>query len=145
MDSSYLVLPVSKSGPDLPEVSVVSSYFVAYLTSFVVVAPFFRAKDPRVASRTDKFYAKALETLARVKNKDPPASRGHGLVVVSWYRRIPPVHCPERMDDKKVMDHEGAEAEDACNASVFDAEGSSPVLSEDEDEADGGQGARNEA
>ena len=32
------------------------------LTSFVAVAPFFRSKDPRVASRTDKFFAKALDT-----------------------------------------------------------------------------------
>ena len=29
---------------------------LAYLTSFVAVAPFFRMKDPRVASRTDKFF-----------------------------------------------------------------------------------------
>ena len=41
----------------------------AYLTSFVAVAPFFRTKDPRVTSKTDKFFNKALHTLAGVEDK----------------------------------------------------------------------------
>ena len=34
----------SKSGMEMPKVPAVSRYFVAYLASFVAVAPFFRAK-----------------------------------------------------------------------------------------------------
>ena len=43
---------------------------LAYLTSFVAAAPFCWTKDPRVASKTNKFFNKALHTLAGVENKD---------------------------------------------------------------------------
>ena len=46
-----------------------SRYFLAYLTFFLPVAPSFRTGDPRVASRTDKIFAKALDTLADVDDK----------------------------------------------------------------------------
>ena len=45
---------------EMPKVPVVSRYFVAYLASFVAVAPFFRAKDERVQIGTVKFFDKAL-------------------------------------------------------------------------------------
>ena len=66
INSTYQALDSSKSGPEMPQVQCVSRYFVEYLMCFVAVAPFFRSKDPRVASRTDKFFAKALDTLADV-------------------------------------------------------------------------------
>ena len=46
--------------------TVVSRYFVAYLASFVAVAPFSRAnlKDERVQTGTGKFFDKALSKLA---------------------------------------------------------------------------------
>ena len=34
--------------------------FIAYVLSFVAVVSFFRSKDPHIASRTDKFFARAL-------------------------------------------------------------------------------------
>ena len=39
--SFYCALPESKSGMEMPKVPVVSRYFVAYLESFVAVAPSF--------------------------------------------------------------------------------------------------------
>ena len=45
---------------EMPKVPAVSRYFVAYLASFVAVAPFFRAKDERVQTGTVKFIVKAL-------------------------------------------------------------------------------------
>ena len=56
-------------------------YFLAYLTSFVAVAPL----DPRVASRTNKFFNMAVHMLAGVQDtgKDLSVSRqGHCLVTV---------------------------------------------------------------
>ena len=60
LSSFYSALPESKSGMEMPKVPVVSRYFVAYLASFVAVAPFFRAKDERVQTGTVKFFDKAL-------------------------------------------------------------------------------------
>ena len=139
LQSTYGFLPLLnlKSGPDLPKVSVVSRYFVAYLTSFVAVAPFFGTNDPSVASRTDKFFNKALHTLAGVQDKDFSAYLNHKAT--AWYLRFPPVHFPDRIDDtKNARDAEGPEEEDAGDAD--DADISRPTLpdGEDEDESDGG-------
>ena len=110
-----------------------------YLTSFVAVtvAPFFRTKDPRVASRTYKFFNKALHILAGVEDKDLSAYLNRKAT--AWHWRFPPVHSPDRIDDtKKARDAEGPEAEDAGNADGADV--SRPMLSDDEneDESDGG-------
>ena len=56
---------------------MVSRYFILYLTSFVAVAPFFRRKDPRVASRTDKFFHKDLHAMAGVEDKDLSANMNY--------------------------------------------------------------------
>ena len=59
LNFSYQALPSTKSGPKMPRVPCVSRYFVAllaYLASFVSVAPLFGSVDPRVASRTDKVF-----------------------------------------------------------------------------------------
>ena len=81
-----------------------SRYFVAYLTTFVAVAPFFRSKDPRVALRTDKFFAKALATLADVDDKNLSAYLHHKAM--AWYVQFQPVHCTDQMDDThKIKDH----------------------------------------
>ena len=93
----------------MPEVPCVSRYFVAYLTSSVAVAAFFLSrstrKDPCVASRTNRFFSKALDTLADVDDKNLNAYQL--CKVTAWYRRFPPVHSPDRMDDThKVKDDE---------------------------------------
>ena len=140
-------LPLLKSGPELPQVPVVSRYFVAYLTSFVAaaVAPFFRTKDQRVASRTNKFFDKSPHTLAVVQDKD--LSVYLNRKATAWYVRFPPVHGQDRINDtKKVRDAEGPEEEDASD--VDDAAYRAP-LSDDEDEESlrmsPTEGARNEA
>ena len=105
------------------------------------VAPFFWSKDPRVASRTDKFFSKALEhwlmstTRTSVRNRKATA----------LYWRFPPVPSPDRMDDTKdVKDHEGPEGSDADN--MEDLAASRSILSEDEDASDNGaSGPRNKA
>ena len=117
-----------------------SRYFVAYLTSFVAVAPFFRTKDPRVALRTNKFFnnLKALYTLAGVEDKD--LSVFLNCKSTAWYLLFPPVHSPNCIDDsKRTMVAEGPEEEDACD--VNDADVLHPMLSDDEDEDE--SGARN--
>ena len=53
------------------------------------VAPFFRTKDQRVQTRTDKFFNKALKTLAGVN--DTELSVYLNCKATAWYRRFPPV------------------------------------------------------
>ena len=117
MNYTYQALESSKFGPEMPQVPYVSRYFIAYLTFFVAVAPFFRSKDPRVASRTDKFFAKDLDTLANVD-----LSAYLRRKATAWYRRFPPVHSPDRMDNtQKIKDHEGPDGVDAGNVEDVEA------------------------
>ena len=58
LHSFYGALQESKSEMEMPKKPVVSRYFVAYLPSFVAVAPFFRAKDERVQTGAVKFFDK---------------------------------------------------------------------------------------
>ena len=48
LSSFYCPLQESKSGMEMPKVPAEPRYFVAYLVSFMAVAPFFLAKDERV-------------------------------------------------------------------------------------------------
>ena len=79
LSSFYCPLQESKSGMEMPKVSVVSRYFVAYLTFFVDVAPFFRAKDDYVQTGTVKFFDK-LGWHERYSAQCLPASQGNCLV-----------------------------------------------------------------
>ena len=97
VNSKYLHIEASKSGPELPAVPCVSRNMIAYITSFLSVAPFFRAADPRVTSRTDKYYAVALATLSKTNDKDL-VDYVHRKAT-AWYRRFPPVGSPDRIDD----------------------------------------------
>ena len=55
----------------------------------------------------------------------------------AWYRRFSPVQSLDSIyDTKKAKDHEGAE--EADTGDVDGAAGSRPMLSDDEDESDGG-------
>ena len=104
---------------------------LAYLTFFVAVALFFRTKDTRVASRTDKFFDKAFHTLVGVQDKEVSAYLNRKATV--WNRRFPRVHSPDHIDDtKEARDAEGPKEEDAGNAD--DADVSRPMLFDDEDE-----------
>ena len=85
----------------MPIVPVVSRYFVAYLASFVAVAPFFRAKDERVQTGTVKFYDKALSKLAGMK--DTALSAYLHSKATAWYKRFPPIHSQDRAKDAKAL------------------------------------------
>ena len=110
---------------------------LAYLTSFVAAAPFFRTKDPRVALRAYKFVNKALHTLADVEDKD--LSEYLNCKATAWYRRFPLLHSQDRIDDtKKARDAEGPEEPEQDASDTDDADALRPMLSDDEDESDGG-------
>ena len=105
----YAELLLSRSGPAMPEVPVVSRNMIAYLISLLSAAPFYRKLDPRVISRTDKFFAICLATMANSSDKDLRAyvhSKATG-----YYRRFPPVGSPDRADEKVLRPRvkEGAE------------------------------------
>ena len=92
-------LPESKSGMEMPKLLFVSRYFIAYLASFVAVAPFFRAKDERVQPGTVKFFDKARSKLAGLK--DMALSAYLHRKATAWYKRFPPIHSPDRVEDPK--------------------------------------------
>ena len=120
LHSRYAELPLSRSGPAMPEVPVVSRNMIAYLISLLSVAPFYRSLDPRVISRTDKFFAVGLATMANASDKDLSAyvhSRATG-----WYRRFRPVGSPDRADEKDLhlRVKEGAEGQEGDEAEVVE-------------------------
>ena len=83
----------------MPKVPVVSRYFVAFLASFVAVAPFFRAKDESVQTGTVKFFDKALSKLAGMK--DTALSAYLHSKATARYKRFPPIHSLDRAEDPK--------------------------------------------
>ena len=98
----------------MPKVPVVSRYFVAYLASFVAVAPFFRAKaapffrakdKPQIG--TVKLFDKALCTLAGMK--DTALSAYLHRKATAWYMRFPPIHSPDRAKDPKPPQVDGGD------------------------------------
>ena len=72
LNSFHVELQLSKSGPEMPKVPAVSRNFIANITgiSLKSVAPFYWSLDPRVISRTDKYFALGLATLSKTSNKD---------------------------------------------------------------------------
>ena len=63
------------------------------MPTFVSVAPFFRTKDERVQTRTDKFF----KTLAGVN--DTELGVYPNRKATAWYLRFPPMHGPDRAKD----------------------------------------------
>ena len=111
----------------MSQVPWVSRYFVAYLTSLVVVAPFFRTGDPLVTSRIDKFFAEALDTLANVDNKTLSAYLHRKAT--AWFQLFPLVQSPDGKDDTQkvlVKNHKGPKELDAGN--VDDVVASRPIM-----------------
>ena len=117
----------------MPKVPVVSRYFVAFLASFVAVAPFFRAKD-KPQTGTVKFFDKALCKLAGMK--DTALSAYLHCKATACYKRFPPVYSPDRAKDPKTPQVDGG---DGAGVSPEDEEdvAERPVASESSsDEAD---------
>ena len=124
----------------MPKVPVVSRYFVAYLASFVAVAPFFRAKvapflaKDKPQTGTVLFFDKALCKLAGMK--DTALSAYLHCKATAWYKRFPPVHSPDRAKDPKTPQVDGG---DGARGSPEDEEdvAERPVASESSsDDAD---------
>ena len=98
----------------MPKVPVVSRYFVAYLASFVAVAPFFRAKvasffraKDKPQTGTVKLFDKALCKLAGMK--DTVLSAYLYRKATAWYKRLPPIHSPDRAKDPKTPQVDGGD------------------------------------
>ena len=114
LHSFYCPLQESKFGMEMPKVPVVSRYFIAYLASFVAVAPFFqvkvapffRAKD-KPQTGTVKFFDKALCKFAGMK--DTALSAYLHSKATAWYKRFPPIHSPDRAKDPKTPKVDGGD------------------------------------
>ena len=123
----------------MPKVPVVSRYFVAYLASFVAVAPFFRAKvapsfraKDKPQTGTVKLFDKALCKLAGMK--DTVLSAYLHRKATAWYKRFPPIHSPDRAEDPKTPQVDGG---DGAGGVARGGGGCRPVASESSsDEAD---------
>ena len=125
----------------MPKVRVVSRYFVAYLASFVAVAPFFRAKGAPYFWAKDKpqtgtvnLFDKALCKLAGMK--DTALSAYLHRKATAWFKRFPPIHSPDRAKDSKTPQVDGG---DGSGGSPEDEEdvAERPVASESSsDDAD---------
>lgn len=119
--SFYCELPQTKSGNEMPKVPVVSRYLVAYLASFVAVAPFFRSKDDRVAFGTEKAFRMALKNLRDID--DTALSAYLSRKMAAWYRRFPPLHSPDRAETpKRANGADGGEEEKTSEDEDDDAE-----------------------
>jgi len=92
--TNYIALPRTNSGPAMESTPVVSKRMVAYLASFLGVAPFSRTLDPRVDIRLDKGYANAMTRLSAVAGDAYTTYMSRKML--AWYRRFPP---------KDVSDH----------------------------------------
>ena len=94
-----------------------SRYFVAYLASFVAVAPFFRAKvapsfraKDKPQTGTVKLFDKALCKLAGMK--DTALSACLHRKATAWYKRFPPmgpIHSLDRAKDPKTPQVDGGD------------------------------------
>ena len=82
-------------------------YSTQYSTSFVAVAPFFRAKDERVQTGTVKFFDKAFSKLTGMKVMALSAYLHRKAI--AWYKRFPPIHSPDRADDPKMPQVDGGD------------------------------------
>ena len=120
LHTRYAELPLSRSGPAIPEVPVVSRNMITHLISLLSVAPCYRSLDLRVISRTDKFFAVGLATMTNASDKDLIAYVHRKATV--WYRRFPPVRSPDRADEKDLRPRvkEGAEGQDGAEAKVVE-------------------------
>ena len=99
----------------MPKVPVVSRYFVAYLASFVAVAPFFRAKvAPFFGPRTNHRLGQSSCLTRPSANwlpglKDTVLSAYLHRKATAWYKRFPPIHSPDRADDPKTPQVDGSD------------------------------------
>ena len=101
-------------------------YVLSRDSSFVAVAPFFRAKDEHVQTGAVKFFDKALCKLAAL-------SAYLHRNATAWYMQFPPIHSPDRAEDPKTPQVDGG---DGAEGSPED-EDERPVASESpSDEAD---------
>ena len=130
----YGALQESKTGMEMPTVPIVFRYFVAYLVSFVAVAPFFRAKDERVQTGAVKFFDKALSKFAGMK--DTALSAYVHRQATAWYKRFPPIHSQDRVKDHKTPQVDGGDGAGGSPEDEEDVEDRPVALVSSSDEAD---------
>ena len=110
----------------MPEIPVISKKMVAYLESFLAVAPYRKTTDMKIDTKIDKLYESAMKKLGAVNDANYCNYMERKLR--AWYRRFPP---------KQVTDDAKAEMA-AENAAVAEADadattvGDSLVMSDDE-------------
>ena len=83
--STWSALPATSSGPAMPAIPTISKKMVAYLESFLGVAPF---RKPAIDTRIDKLYADAMKRLGYVTDDRYVAYLVRKLQ--AWYSRFPP-------------------------------------------------------
>ena len=115
---------------EMPKVPVESRYFVAYVESFVAVAPFFRAKvapffqaKDRLQTGTVKFFDKALCKLAGMKDTySAPICQCIARPLLGTSCFLPSIaritqRTPRRPRLTVVMGHPGEDEEDVAERS----------------------------
>ena len=111
-------MPLSRSGPAMPEVPVVSRNMITYLISLLSAVPFYRSLDPSVISRTNKFFAVCLATMADASDQDLSAYLPRRAT--RWYRRFFPVESPDCADENseglRPRIKEGAEGQEGADS-----------------------------
>jgi hypothetical protein len=104
------------SGPSMPESPTISKKMVAYLESFLGVAPF---RKPVIDTRIDKMYADAMRRLAKVPEKEYVNYLARKLE--AWYTRFPPKAVdPADKADEAAVEHGSA---DEANGGADPVEG----------------------
>jgi hypothetical protein len=89
----------------MPESPTISKKMVAYLESFLGVAPF---RKPVIDTRINKLYEAAMRRLAKVPEKEYVDYLAHKLE--AWYTRFPPKAVePADKADEAAEEHEAAD------------------------------------
>ena len=102
--SVWSAIGVTGSGPAMPESPTISKKMVAYLESFLGVAPFKKPVDTRI----DKLYDAAIRRLAKVPEKQYVDYLARKLE--AWYKRFPPKAVdPADKTDDAVGENEAAD------------------------------------
>ncbi len=104
----------------MPEIPVISKKMVAYLESFLAVAPYWKTTDMKIDTKIDKLYENAMRKLGEIN--DVNYCNYMECKLRAWYRRFQPKQAAADSAEDVAAEIAGqAEAEDsapAANAAV---------------------------
>ena len=120
----------TSSGPAMPEIPVISKKMVAYLESFLAVAPFRKTTDMKIDTKIDKLYESAMKKLGAVNDANYCNYMERKLR--AWYRRFPPKQVTDDDAKAEMAAENAAAAEGDAAATAATAVGESLALSDDE-------------